>query len=32
MIDSEIGLITIGFMGIQTRMLLWGTEFTLVFA
>jgi hypothetical protein len=32
MIDNEVGLITIGFMGIQTRMLLWGTEFTLIFA
>lgn len=32
MIENEVGLITIGFMGIQTRMLLWGTEFTLVFA
>ena len=32
MIEHEVGLITIGFMGIQTRMLLWGTEFTLIFA
>ncbi len=32
MTDNEVGLIIIGFMGIQTRMLLWGTEFTLVFA
>lgn len=28
---TEADLITTGFMGIQTRMLLWGTEFTLIF-
>ena len=28
---NESELITVGFMGIQTRMLLWGTEFTLIF-
>ena len=28
---SEVDLVTIGFMGIQTRMMLWGTEFTLIF-
>lgn len=32
MIENEVGLITIGFMGIQIRVLLWGTEFTLIFA